>query len=149
MISIGGQFGLIQRIRMFLRDWNPLSYCVGLYVFAILADFASTEFVKHNTIGLNEGNPFARGADLQFLLWKGCVDSGLFLLALVLLAIGLYFLAATYSRKAGKILAAIPFLYFAWDRISDAVLFNILYGLHMYEPGHAAQSVLQKILGGQ
>lgn len=140
----------MSKVRAFLQKWNPLSYAVSLYLFAALVDYGSTELVKQQHIPhMFEENIFSRGTDMQFLLWKGVVVDAILLSILTICAIGLYKLAIQWSVKAAKALAALPYLYMAWDRMYDAVLPNILFGLHMnvMDP-KPPTDVLKQLLGG-
>jgi hypothetical protein len=136
--------------REFLAKWNPLSYCVSTYIGATLSDYASTLANKYlHTPGIIESNPFMRGKDMQFLLWKGCVEDLLLLTILSVVAVGLYKIGSQLHEKMGKVLAALPFLYFTWDRLSDAVLFNIMFALRMHVASQASANALQFLLGGK
>jgi hypothetical protein len=123
------------KVRGMFKKFQPLSSCVSVYLLAGILDMASSLY-SNGSGDVIESNPFARDLNMQFL-WKHLLAIDCMMLVLYsMICYCLYKLASWYSKPLGYTLASLPLLYSAYDRITNAVLSNILLAWHWYVPLH-------------
>jgi hypothetical protein len=114
-----------------LIAWMPWSATIGFYWFVVWNDYISSMLTNHIP-DIQEQNPFARNEAMHFVLHKGIVVDFIFSLALFLSVFVGYHVLKHWSKVWATVAANGFILYVAFDRLTNAVVSNYLFALHLY-----------------
>lgn len=123
---------MLRAVRSLKESLPSLITAISIYLFVTALDYATT-LANEQIPGVYEGNPFARHPfTLRFWPSHALIGDFVMLLFLLLVALTIYECAKPLSRKVADVLATAPFLYLAYDRLTDAVFHNLLLHLGFY-----------------
>lgn len=87
--------------------------------------------LSNGVAGIHEANPFARNANMQFVLWKGIVVDLIFFVFLSAIAWVIYQLLKHLNVPLAKVCSAGLFAYLGYERLTEAVIRNYLYAVRI------------------
>jgi hypothetical protein len=118
-----------------LRSLHSITISILFYLFAVVSDYASTKFVEHRHIpDVIETNQFARDKNMHIVLHKAIVIDMLVLVVLIITAFCIYEAVRRWNTVLADIIISGGFVYLAFDRLYNAVIPNVLFGLRFFVP---------------
>ena len=118
-----------------LRSLHPITISILFYLFAVVSDYLSTKFVEHRHIpDVIETNQFARDKNMNLVIHKAMVIDSLILVILIITAFCVYQAIKRWNVIIADIAVSSGFIYLAFDRLYNAVLPNVLFGLRFFVP---------------
>lgn len=134
METLRGLRSDFDKFRLWARQYRPIPAAFLFYVSVVVLDYASTKFVEHAHIqGLVELNEFARNTQGKFLMGHAIVADLIFLVAYIGMSVFGVYAISFWHKQLARIIPAVLVFYVGFDRLTDAVFTNFLFGLRLHQ----------------